>query len=189
MPDETLMGGANNSTDSAEPEETTAAEPTGEETTETTTEPIQYDFTELAGEHYDEARANEFSELLRAANVPTEQANEIAKYGIQYAQDAVAALQQQRAEEVQEWGKQTKETLGKEFDSTLQRCGIAVERLEKDIPNIRTVLNETGIGNRVEVVKAFALLGELLSEDSGHGTTSGAAKQASIYSNTDFSKY
>lgn len=198
MTDETLLGGVNTNTDGATDEGNTnqTTEPTAEgnatdpQAQTQTQEPIQYDFTEAIGENpIDEARATEFSELLRAANVPQEHANAIAAYGIKYAQDAVAAMQQQRVETEQQWGQQTREALGKDLDATVQKAGVAVERLEKDIPNIRELLNESGVGNRVEFVKAFAMLGELLSEDSGHGTTSSTAQTKSIYDNTDFSKY
>lgn len=198
MTDETLLGGVNTNTDDATNEgnnnqntdPSTEGNATDPQTQTQTQEPIQYDFTEAIGENpIDEARAAEFSELLRAANVPQEHANAIAAYGIKYAQDAVAAMQQQRVETEQQWGQQTREALGKDLDATVQKAGVAVERLEKDIPNIRELLNESGVGNRVEFVKAFAMLGELLSEDSGHGTTSSTAQTKSIYDNTDFSKY
>lgn len=172
-------------------EETTPTEGTilgGTAQTEQT-EPINYDFKELVGEAYDETKANEFTELLKGSNLPADKANEIVQYGLKYAQEAQEHIAQQRMEEVKGWGEETKTTLGKDFDSTVQKCGIAIERIETEIPNIRQVLNETGIGNKVEVVKAFALLGDLLSEDTGKGVNTPPAKQTSLYDKTDFEKY
>lgn len=159
----------------------------GEQTEQS--EPISYDFKELVGEAYDETKANEFTELLKGSNLPADKANEIVAYGLKYAQEAQEHIEQQRIEEVAKWGEETKTALGKDFEGTVQKCGVAIERLQGEIPNIREVLNETGVGNRIEFVKAFALLGELLGEDTGKGLNNPSAKQTSIYDKTDFSKY
>ena len=50
-------------------------------------------------------------------------------------------------------------------------------------------MNETGAGNRIEVIRAMAVLGELIGEDRGHGVDGSAARDAPIYGNTNFNLY
>ena len=65
-------------------------------------------------------------------------------------------------------------------------------------PGLKEALDESGAGNRVEVIKAMAKLGEYLSSDPGMIPNPGANPRSgvdpkndikSLYPNTDFSKY
>ena len=50
------------------------------------------------------------------------------------------------------------------------------------------MLNETGAGNRVEMIRLMAAIGDLIGEDGGERNGSGGVEK-SIYPNTDFNKY
>ena len=50
------------------------------------------------------------------------------------------------------------------------------------------MLNETGAGNRVEMIRLMAAIGDLIGEDGGDRNGSGGTEK-SIYPNTDFKKY
>lgn len=154
------------------------------------TAPAAYDFTGIVpdGMDYDEASAKAFGEVARAANLTQEQASSIASYGMKYMQDGVNAAMQQIADTHKGWADTARQELGADFDSTVAKAGTALNVLSTKIPGIRETLDETGAGNRVELIRMFAAIGELVGEDRGlAGGVNGAGK--SIYPNTDFSNY
>lgn len=152
--------------------------------------PEKYDLAESLpeGAELDQEQFDKFSAVAKECGLNNEQANKVAKYGFEFAKMNIEAVQAAREQEVQDWGTQTKQQLGTEMTKTIEKVGIAVDALEKKIPGIRTALNETGAGNRIELVQAFALLGEIVGEDTFRGF-GGAAKQTSVYDSTNFKKY
>ena len=131
--------------------------------------PEAYDFksTIPEGVEIDETITKEFSELARSMNMTNEQANQIAAYGFKYAQQAVEAVRNQYNAEVQRWGEAAKADMGANFNSIMSTAGAGIEAAEKQIPGIRQALNETGAGNRIEVIRAFEMLGKLVQADPG----------------------
>lgn len=143
--------------------------------------PEQYDYTAAIteGMQVDQQLADGFSVIAREMNLTNDQANKIAAYGIQYGQQVAQAMQQQLDAEVAGWGEAAKKELGADFDKTMQLCGAALEAVEKQVPGIRKALNETGAGNRIEVIKVMRLMGELVQSDPGKlANLGGAAKPA-----------
>ena len=156
--------------------------------------PASYDFSKSVPEGWkmDEAAAGQFSTIANGLKLNNEQANQLAKYGMEYAAGAVKAYQAQQEAQAKSWAEATKTALGADYDKTVGLVGTAVERMEKVIPNLRQVLNEGGIGNRVEVVKLFAEIGKMVGEDGGHslkGAAANADAYAARYPKTDFSRY
>lgn len=143
--------------------------------------PEQYDYSAAIpeGMQVDQQLADGFSVIAREMNLTNDQANKIAAYGIQYGQQVAQAMQQQLDAEVAGWGEAAKKELGADFDKTMQLCGAALEAVEKQVPGIRKALNETGAGNRIEVIKVMRLMGELVQSDpSKLANLGGAAKPA-----------
>lgn len=141
--------------------------------------PDKYDYTAAIpeGMQVDQQLADGFSVIAREMNLTNDQANKIAAYGIQYGQQVAQAMQQQLDAEVAGWGEAAKKELGADFDKTMQLCGAALEAVEKQVPGIRKALNETGAGNRIEVIKVMRLMGELVQSDPGKlANLGGAAK-------------
>lgn len=135
------------------------------------TEPIKYDFAPaFDGGVVDENIANEFSKLLNGVGATQEQAVELAKFGSKYGTDLVTAYEEQRqlAEQKQyaDYAAHTKEVLGAKFDETVAQASVGVEAVEKEIPNIREILSQNGLGNRVEVIKLFAQIANMAGEDN-----------------------
>lgn len=155
--------------------------------------PESYDFTGSIpeGATLDEKEATDFGNLCRELNLTNEQANKLAAYGFGYAQRGFDAYNEQRNTEIDGWADEAKKDLGTEYDSTVHLAAVGVEALEKTCPGIRDALNATGAGNRVEFIRAFAMLGKLVQEDPGKGNLGKAAGDvfAQRYPNTDFSKY
>ena len=171
----------------------TLAGSAGEQNEETPTTPEAYDFTQSLpeGMELDQQAANEFSNIARGMNLTNDQANQLAKYGMSYAQNMAKTLAQQQIEEQQAWAEETKKALGAKYNEEISYVGTALNKLEPLVPGLRQALNIGGIGNRVEIVKALAAVGRMVAEDSGHAATdtSAGASHSSRYPNTHFESY
>ena len=141
--------------------------------------PEAYDFKESIpeGVEMDEAITKDFTEIARSMNLTNAQANQLAAYGIKYGQTVAAAAQQQRVAEVEQWGKDAKESLGADFDKVMVTAAAGIEAVEKTVPNIRQALNETGAGNRIEIIRMCEILGQLVKSDPGQLINAGGAPQ------------
>ena len=131
--------------------------------------PEAYDFKPSIPEgiEMDETITKEFSDIARGMNLTNEQANQMAAYGIKYAQQAVEAVRNEYTERVTKWGEAAKADMGANFNTIMSTAGAGIEAAEKQIPGIRAALNETGAGNRIEVIRAFEMLGKLVQADPG----------------------
>lgn len=178
------------------------SEPTVEEKTAdeqaSTDQPVSYDFTNVIPENFEfsEDEQSKFVEVIKDMKLSNEQASAIAKYGMDWCQGIVNGIAEQIVAERKGWAETAKQELGNEFESSVKLCGTAIEHIEKTVPGIRQALNETGAGNRVEIIKAFSLLGQLISGDPGMVQQTGVTGAdgvkggfASRYPNTDFKKY
>lgn len=150
-----------------------------------------YDFSKALpdGETLDEATSKDFGEICRGLNLTNEEANQVAGYGFQWAQRLIQNVADSREREIDSWATETKESLGANFDKTMNEYGAGLSYIEKTSPNIRQILNQTGAGNRVEVVKAIAELGRLVSEDKGVGGSGAGNSGGALYPNTNFENY
>lgn len=153
--------------------------------------PELYDISLPEGAVVDEVSLSEFSALAGKIGLSGEAANELASYGFSFAQKAQEAVLKERQEEIRSWGECAKRELGARFDDVVSSAGAGIEVLERQIPGIRAALNETGAGNRVEIIRAIAYLGDLVKEDGGRGLggAMGASTGKSMYPNTNFDKY
>lgn len=180
---EELEQGTNNNTDSANggtPQEPNTQDNTilggsgGDNNTDQNTEPTVYDFsTAFEGGEVDQTIADEFSKMLNGVGATQEQAVELAKFGSKYAADLVSAYETQKQQALDEqykgYAETAKETLGVKFDETVSKAAAGVEAVEKTIPNIREILAENGLGNRLEVIQLFAYIAGMASEDNNAG--------------------
>lgn len=138
------------------------------------TEPTVYDFTQAfdSGE-VDQTIAADFSKLLNSVGATQDQAVEMAKFGNKYATDLVTAYEEKRQdaliEQYKGYAEHTKEVLGNKYDETVGKAATGVEVVEKAIPNIRELLAENGLGNRVEIIQLFAQIAGMAGEDNNAG--------------------
>lgn len=159
--------------------------------------PESYDFAAVlkeAGLEADEKNTEEFTNLLKGMGATQEQAAGMATYGIKYAQgvaESVAkSLQEQYVNEVKSWGDAAKEELGGAYQETLGKAATARDYIEQKIPGFTQMLNLTGAGNHIAMIKTMAAFADLISEDPGKmGGTGTAATSTDMYPHTDFSKY
>ena len=152
--------------------------------------PEAYDFKGIVpeGMDYDEQSAAAFGEIAKKAGLSQEQASTIAAYGMQYMQQGVDAAVQAIRETQEGWAQEARSQLGGQFDATVAKAAAARNALAEKIPGLTAMLNETGAGNRIEMIRLMAAFGDLIGEDGGD-RSGGAGVEKSIYPNTDFKKY
>lgn len=188
--DENLEQGTNNNTDSANsgtPQDTNTQDQKstilgggGDTNTDQPAEPTVYDFsTAFEGGEVDQTIADEFSKMLNGVGATQEQALQMAKFGNQYATNLVTAYENQKQEALKAqydgYAENAKKVLGNKFDTTVSQAAAGVEAVEKTIPNIREILAENGLGNRVEVIQLFAHIAGMASEDNNAGNGQGGS--------------
>lgn len=153
--------------------------------------PDAYDFAGSIpeGVEVDEALTKGFTEIARGMNLTNEQANQIAAFGFQYGQQVAEAVRNQYNAEVARWGEEAKQQLGADLEKVMSTAGAGLEAVEKVVPNIRQALNETGAGNRIEVIRAMEMLGRLVQADPGKmmgaGTPAPAAQSKTWYDHSN----
>lgn len=155
--------------------------------------PETYDLASVIPEGFelDQERMDSFTTVAKEAGLSQENASKLAAYGIQLMQESAQAVQQEFVSRVNTWGEQAKTELGAEFNNTVRLAASGIEVMEKQIPELRTMLNETGAGNHPVMIKAMAMVGKLVAEENGNKLLGGQPQSGapSIYSNTNFKKY
>ena len=157
---------------------------------------VTYDFSGVQmpeGYSLSEEESKQFVDVIKGMGLSNEQAGTIVKFGTEYGKRLVDAVVKQHEDMVNEWGETAKAELGSNFDKTLSLAAVARDKF----PGLKEALDESGAGNRVEVIRAMAKLGEYLSSDpgmtQGAGTANAGANSMTdfktLYPNTDFSRY
>lgn len=152
--------------------------------------PDAYDFKSIVpeGMTYDEQSAAAFGDVAKKAGLSQEQAAAIASYGMQYMQQGVDAAMKAVQDTQAGWAQEARDTLGGQFDATVAKAAAGRDALAVKVPGLTQMLNETGAGNRVEMIRLMAAIGELIGEDGGLRDAQAGAEK-SIYPNTDFKRY
>lgn len=130
--------------------------------------PETYEFKTPEGLKLDETVVAEFSTVAKELGLPQDAAQKIidklapkiAERSATAQKDAIAALQT-------EWTNSTK--ADKEFGGDKLDANLSVAKKALDAfgtPELRTLLNETGLGNHPEIIRAFYRAGKTISEDS-----------------------
>lgn len=148
--------------------------------------PEKYDFKAPEGEHFNEKVIGAFEGIARELNLNNEGAQKVLDTVapvLKAEQDAM--IEQAR----QTWLEQTKadpEVGGEKFNESLATAVKAVERFGGD--ELKSFLDETGLGNHPAVVKTFHKIGLAISEDNrlpgGNAPESGTKDARSRYPNT-----
>lgn len=175
-------------------------EPTTEPAAGAKTAPETYDYSgalhEIFGDNaeMDDNVSTQLTDLLHGLGATQDQAAAAARFGMTYARDAAQAAAQQvqddYVQEIKGWGDTARQELGGKFDETVAAACTTRNYLEQKVPGFTKMLNQTGAGNHVAMIKAMALMASLVGEDPGHsGSNAGGAGGGSLYDHTDFSKY
>lgn len=146
------------------PESDTATEaPKDEVKAESDGAPEAYEFTIPDGVEFPEEAQSAFSEVARELNLSQEAAQQVvdkvAPVMVRTATERLSALRTEWAEQA----KADKEMGGDKFDANLGVAKGALERFAS--PELVALLNESGLGNHPEMVRAWLKVGRAISDD------------------------
>jgi len=151
---------------SAESQDTTAL--TAPETQATEAQAVEpqipesYEFQMPEGVEIDQDAVQEFSGLAKELKLDQANAQKVADIAVKM----MAKQTEQHQNLVTSWTEQTK--ADKEFGGDRLNENLAVAKKALDAfgtPELRDVLNMTGLGNHPEVIRAFYRAGKAISED------------------------
>lgn len=120
--------------------------------------------------------AGELKALAKEFNLPQEQAQKVADLGAKLAQKMQANQAEVLKAAREEWASNAradKEYGGDAFDANMATAKKAVDQFVS--PELKTMLNETGLGNHPELIRTFVKIGKAIKEDGyvgGKGMTS-----------------
>lgn len=147
--------------------------------TETTSEaaqaaPEKYEFKAPEGREYDPKVIEAYSEVAKELNLPQEAAQKMI--------DKIAPLMEARqVEQIQsvknEWAEASKADQEFGGDKLNENLAVAKKALDKfGSPELRALLNDSGLGNNPEVIRFMYRAGRAISEDTFVGGSKGVAK-------------
>lgn len=186
MADPTLTTDATNTTDSATSTtadtSATAADSTSQTaatadttttdaTTETTTEtdkpqgaPETYEFAAPEGQTFDSAVIDAYSSVAKELDLPQDKAQKI----LDTVAPVLAARQAEQFDALKsQWESESR--ADKEFGGDKLQENLALAHAARDAfatPELRTLLETSGMGNNPEVIRMFYRVGKAISEDS-----------------------
>lgn len=125
--------------------------------------PEKYEFKAPEGKEFDPAVIGQFSELAKELNLSQDAAQKILdKMGPTLASRQVEAIEAARTE----WANAS--TTDKEFggDKLTENLAVAKKALDSfGTPELRSLLNQSGLGNHPEVIRFMYRAGKAISED------------------------
>lgn len=138
--------------------------------------PEKYEFTLPEGIQLDDKGTAAFSEVAKELNLTQEAAQKVLdKMGPVISGRHAEALTQAKAQWV-EGSKSDKEFGGEKLGENLAIAKKAFDTF--GTPELRTLLNESGLGNHPEIIRAFFRAGKAISEDKFVPAGSGSPKGA-----------
>ena len=179
-------------TQPTEPTETQPTDNIFSSTAQTTAE--TYDFAETLsglGMEMQQEASDGYVALCKEYGINNEGANKIAAYGLKLQQEAVNSVVNAQIEREKGWAEAFKQEVGKDYDATLQKIGIAKEWAERMFNGFTQMAVDTGAGNHPIFLQFMARLSDFVGEENGKrlDTTSAVGQSSSMYDKTDFSKY
>lgn len=125
--------------------------------------PESYEFKAPEGTQFDDAVIGAFSEVAKELNLPQDQAQKVLDKMV----PVIAARQAEQFQAARtEWAEAAK--TDKEFggEKLAENLGTAKKALDAlATPELRTLLEESGLGNHPEVIRVFYRAGKAISED------------------------
>lgn len=106
---------------------------------------------------------DEFKATAKELNLTQAGAQKLIDLQVKHMDSLVQSMQQSFQQIKDDWKADTIKTLGASAKTDLVSAGKAIEKL--GTPELRKMLNETGVGNHKELVKFFVEVGKLVSED------------------------
>lgn len=124
------------------------------------------DFTTPEDVKLDPELAGELKTLAKELNLPQAQAQKVADLGAKLAQKMVADQAETLKQARTQWESEAradKEIGGDAFEANL---GVAKKAVDAFVsPELKAMLNETGLGNHPELIRTFVKIGKAIKED------------------------
>jgi hypothetical protein len=127
--------------------------------------PEAYEFQLPEGYELNAEIGEEFSAYAKELNLPQDKAQVAVDMGVKLIENFQARQAEQFQQQQQKWRDEVvndKEIGGQMLNENLS---YAAKVLDTYAPDLRQVLNETGMGNHPAFVKAFVKIGKAISED------------------------
>ena len=127
--------------------------------------PEAYQFELPEGYELNAEVAGEFETYARELNLPQDKAQAAVSMGVKLVESAQAKQAEAYAQQVAAWREEV--TNDKEIGgpALAENLSYAARVLDTYAPDLRAVLDETGLGNHPAFVKAFVKIGKAISED------------------------
>jgi Spy/CpxP family protein refolding chaperone len=138
---------------------------------------VTYEFKVPEGFDPNTEGMNELKATAKELGLTPEQAQRIADLGVKQAQGFTTQLVEQQKAMTAQWAEQT--TTDKEIggDKLPENLGVAKKALDTfGSKELKTLLNESGLGNHPEIVRFMVKAGKAISEDGQLITGSAAQK-------------
>jgi hypothetical protein len=127
--------------------------------------PEAYEFTMPEGFELNKEVSGEFEAYARELNLPQDKAQAVVNMGVKLMQSAAA----KQAEAFQQTQKEWRESVVNDKElggaALAENLSYAAKVLDTFAPDLRAVLDETGLGNHPAFVRAFVKIGKAISED------------------------
>lgn len=149
----------------------------GEKPAEVKPAEVAYEFklpdgVKLQGEALDELKAT-----AKELGLTQEQAQKVADLGAKQAQAFTTQLMEYQRTQTAEWANATKADKEIGGDKLDENLGVAKKALDTyATPELKKLLNDSGLGNHPEVIRTFFKVGKAISEDGKIVTGSAGEK-------------
>lgn len=141
--------------------------------------PEAYEFTMPEGFELNQEVSGEFEAYARELNLPQDKAQAVVDMGVKLMQSAAAKQAEAFAQTQKEWREAVVNDKELGGAALAENLSYAAKVLDTFAPDLRAVLDQTGLGNHPAFVKAFVKIGKAISEDrlvGGAQQTPGAAQ-------------
>lgn len=127
--------------------------------------PESYQFELPEGYELNAEVAGEFEAYARELNLSQDKAQATVSMGVKLVESAMAKQAEAYTQQVAAWREEV--TNDKEIGgpALAENLSYAARVLDTYAPDLRAVLDETGLGNHPAFVKAFVKIGKAISED------------------------
>lgn len=127
--------------------------------------PEKYDFAMPEGFDLNQEVAGEFEAYARELNLPQDKAQSVVDMGVKLLQSAQAQQAEAYQQTQEQWRNEVVNDKEIGGQALAENLSYAAKVLDTFAPDLRSVLDETGLGNHPAFVKAFIKIGKAISGD------------------------
>ncbi|OBU04833.1 peptidase [Morganella psychrotolerans] len=139
--------------------------------------PEKYEFKTGEGQELDAEAVKAFEPIAKELNLSNDQAQKLVDvYGSKIMPKLVEQQAAQWQQQIEQWAEQVKADKALGSDESIGSAQKAMDKF--GTPELKTYLNDTGLGNHPELVRIFANIGKAMSEDGLVTGNSGGGQSA-----------